>query len=269
MAAIIYDGHTHSHHSFDGSETIQTMCEAAIKAGLRGIAVTDHCDLGAYVVSDWRERLSAAAAEIKQVRALFKGRLKLFHGVELGQATHDMTMAQQVLALFDYDVVLGSLHNLYQTEDFYFLQKKTNDQKVLLGRYFAEMLQLAKTDTFDVLAHITYAYRYMGYGKEVPPVQNFEPQLRELFTTLAKNGKALELNTSGLYRNPKARAMPDLWELKLFKECGGEMVVLGSDAHIATNIGRGIVEGQALLRAAGFSYQTVYQARKPMLYKLD
>lgn len=269
MAAIIFDGHTHSHYSVDGSETIQTMCNAALKAGVRGISVTDHCDLGVHALPDWRERLLGVAAEIEHAQELFHGQLHLFHGVELGQANHDMATAQQVLSLSKYDVVLGSLHNLYQTEDFYYLQQKICDKKSLLNRYFEELVQLSKLDTFDVLAHITYAYRYMGYGKEIPPVQSFEPLLRELFTSLAKNGKALELNTSGLYRSPKARAMPDLWELKLFKECGGEMVAIGSDAHIATNIGRGILEGQELLREAGFSYQTVYQARKPVLYKLD
>lgn len=267
--AIIFDGHTHSRHSFDGSETIEAMCRAAVAAGVRGLTVTDHCDLGAYALPDWRERLLGAAAEVETVRERFQGRLTLSYGVELGQAIHDMPAARQALALADYDVVLGSLHNLYQTEDFYFLQAETPDKKALLERYFEELLQLASTDTFDVLAHITYAYRYMGYGSDVPPVRSFEPLLREIFTVLAQNGKALELNTSGLYRSPKACAMPDLWELKLFKACGGELVALGSDAHIAANIGRGIKEGQALLREAGFAYQAVYQSRKPERYKLD
>lgn len=269
MAAMIFDGHTHSQHSFDGSETIKDMCKAAVEAGVRGLTVTDHCDLGTYALPDWRERLLGAASEIDTVRGCLQGQMTLSFGVELGQAAHDMPMAQQVLALADYDVALGSLHNISQTEDFFFLQEKPYDKQAMLTQYFTELLELAKTDTFDVLAHITYAYRYMGYGKEVPPVQCFEPLLREIFTALAQNGKALELNTSGLYRNPKARAMPDLWELKLFKECGGELVALGSDAHVASNIGRGIEEGQALLREAGFSYQAVYQARKPVLYKLD
>ncbi len=267
--AKIFDGHTHSHHSFDGRETVGAMCEAAIAAGITGLTVTDHCDLGVYALPDWRARLLGSAAEVHAARAQFEGRLTLCFGVELGQAIHDIETARQVLALCDYDAVLGSLHNLHLTEDFYFLQSKTDDKKALLARYFEELLALAKTDTFDVLAHITYAYRYMGYGGDTPPVQSFEPQLREIFTTLAQSGKALELNTSGLYRSPKARAIPDLWELKLFRACGGELVALGSDAHTADNIGRGLKEGQALLREAGFLYHAAYQARKPVLYKLD
>lgn len=265
----IFDGHTHSHHSFDGRETVEAMCRAAVSTGICGLTVTDHCDLGVQALPDWRERVLGSVREVQAVRGRFEGQLTLCCGVELGQAIHDMPMARQVLAMADYDVVLGSLHNLYETGDFYFLQDSTCDKKALLRQYFEELLALAKTDTFDVLAHLTYAYRYMGYGCDVLPVQSFEPLLREIFTVLAQNGKALELNTSGLYRSPKARAMPDLWELKLFKACGGEFVALGSDAHIATNIGQGLAEGQALLREAGFMYQAVYRARKPVLYKLD
>ena len=44
-----YDLHTHSRYSFDGDKTpageIDAMAKAAISAGLRGIAVTDHCDI--------------------------------------------------------------------------------------------------------------------------------------------------------------------------------------------------------------------------------
>ena len=245
------------------------MCRAAVSAGVRGLTVTDHCDLGVQALPDWRERLLGSLREVQAARGRFEGQLTLCCGVELGQALHDMPTARQVLTMADYDVVLGSLHNLYETEDFYFLQDRTRDKKALLRRYFEELLALAKTDTFDVLAHLTYVYRYMGYGDDVLPVQSFEPLLREIFAALAQNGKALELNTSGLYRSPKGRAMPDLWELKLFRACGGELVALGSDAHTAANIGRGLAEGQALLREAGFMYQAVYRVRKPALYKLD
>ena len=44
-----YDLHTHSRYSFDGDKSpagdIDEMARAAISAGLRGIAITDHCDI--------------------------------------------------------------------------------------------------------------------------------------------------------------------------------------------------------------------------------
>lgn len=262
------DSHTHSCHSFDGSAAVEDMLNAAQNAGVEAFAITDHCDLGIYLVEDWAERLAAARRDIDEVMRRSGGKTKIYYGVELGQQMHDRELAQKVLAAHQYDVVLGSVHNLRDTEDFYFLTDRSVDKRLLIERYFAEQLEMAKLGEFDVLAHLTYAYRYLGYGDDVPSPREFEPLLRELFTALAQRGKALEVNTSGLYSTNPHPAMPDLWELKLFKECGGEMVTLGSDAHLAENIGKKISDGQQLLKAAGFDYQAFFVGRKPTMHKL-
>lgn len=40
-----YDLHTHSEHSFDGHHSCTLMCENAVEKGLKGIAITDHCEI--------------------------------------------------------------------------------------------------------------------------------------------------------------------------------------------------------------------------------
>ena len=132
---------------------------------------------------------------------------------------------------------------------------------MLLDRYFDELLEMTRWGGFDILAHLTYPYRYLGYT-DTPPITCFEEKLREIFTSLARGGKALELNTSGLVRSPGGRTMPELWELCLFRECGGEFVTLGSDAHRSAHVGGGIREGLELLRAAGFRYQASFSRRR-------
>jgi histidinol-phosphatase (PHP family) len=62
--------------------------------------------------------------------------------------------------------------------------------------------------------------------------------------------------------------MPSFDLLKLYKECGGEVITIGSDAHTSADIGAGIAEGQELLRAAGFMYFTVFRERKPSFIRL-
>lgn len=264
----LFDSHTHSLHSFDGSERVEDMCKSAIEKNVSALAITDHCDLGIYLVEDWRERLSAAYNDVVWARERFGNKLYIGFGVELGQPMHDEELAQKVVAAFDYDVILGSVHNMRDTEDFYFLTSPDIDKRELLDRYFAEEAELSRRLDFDVLAHLTYAYRYLGHGENIPEPREYEELLRELFKTLAQNHKALEVNTSGLSKAPKGEIMPKLWELKLFKECGGELVTLGSDAHKATNIAGGIKEGQELLREAGFSYQAFYRSRKPQMFRL-
>ena len=46
--------------------------------------------------------------------------------------------------------------------------------------------------------------------------------------------------------------MPTLELLKLYRDCGGRLMTIGSDAHAPVNLGKGIRQGYALLRAAGF-----------------
>ncbi|MBP0981075.1 MAG: histidinol-phosphatase HisJ family protein [Oscillospiraceae bacterium] len=264
----IFDGHTHSLHSFDGSETVLNMLTAAEKAGVEQLSITDHCDLGIYYREDWRQQFEGLKADIAAAKENYSGPVKLCFGIELGQELHDPETAKKALSLFDFDIVIGSVHNVKDTEDFYFLTQSDIDKRDLVSRYFAEQLELAKQGDFDVLGHLTYAYRYLGYGDDMPKPQEFEPLLRELFAALIQRGKALEVNTSGMYRIPAQPAMPDLWELKLYRECGGEMIALGSDAHKAENIGKSMKEAQELLRAAGFKYQTTFVERKPQLIKL-
>ena len=268
MAELIFDNHTHSKHSFDGCEEVFDICRSAIEKGVKGIAITDLCELGVYYLDDWHQQLSELKDEIAAAREQFGDRLDISFGVELGEPTHDPELAAKVLNSFDYDFVLCSIHNVRDTKDFYFLSDTQFDRKKMIDLYFAEQLEMAKQNLFDSFAHLTYAYRYLGHSAGTPEPRDYEELLRELFKTLAQNGKALELNTSGRYRTPQLEMMPTLWEFKLFKECGGEFVTLGSDAHKAEFISGGFDEGKELLKAAGFQYQCFFKNRERKCYKL-
>lgn len=266
---MLFDNHTHSRHSFDSSEELVNLCEAAVAQGLTGLAVTNHCDLGDFSLTEnWPERLRACEVELQSLRERYRGRLLLRMGVELGQAIHDLPQAEQVLTLCPYDTVLASLHNIRNTEDFFYLQAEPRDRRAIISRYLDELLELTRWGRFCSLAHLTYPYRYLGYD-DTPPIQDFEEQLRLLFTALAQSGKALEINTSGLYRRPPQHLMPQLWEVRLFRECGGELVSLGSDAHTAAHVGQGLQAGLAVLREAGFRYQAFFEQQIPALYPID
>ena len=76
------------------------------------------------------------------------------------------------------------------------------------------------------------------------------------------------MNTSG-YRQKIGRPLPDLPLVKRYRELGGELVTLGSDAHTTADLGRGIAEGMEMLREAGFRYFTVYERHKPLLLPLQ
>jgi histidinol-phosphatase (PHP family) len=56
--------------------------------------------------------------------------------------------------------------------------------------------------------------------------------------------------------------------LALYRELGGEILTVGSDAHVPENVGQGVPEAYDLIRAAGFRYIAVYEGRKPRFVKM-
>jgi len=81
-----------------------------------------------------------------------------------------------------------------------------------------------------------------------------EPLRRRLHETLfevIKSGAALEINTHGLVRAPR-NFYPAVELLRPYRELGGKRVTVGSDAHVALEVGLGIGAAYAMVEALGF-----------------
>ncbi len=269
------DYHTHSKYSFDGYEELDTMCQQAIRAGLSEIAVTDHMDIytslryGVMVNYDatcgrpYVMEVRKLYEELAQVRDRYAGRLKVKLGTELGQPQVNPGTAREFLSDFPLDFVIGSVHNLENDLDVYYYDFEKVDGEALFDHYLDWLQEMADSCDFDVMGHITYPLRYLfertGKRIELAP---YEGKLCHLFRTLVQSGRGIELNVSGLGKEMK-ETMPPFSLLKLYRECGGEIVTIGSDAHRAEQIGMFQTEGQQMLREAGFRYLTLYSSRKP------
>ena len=101
-----------------------------------------------------------------------------------------------------------------------------------------------------------------------PDMRVFFEEFRQLFKVVIERGKGIELNLSGLARKSGA-PMPEEELLKLYRQCGGEIITIGSDAHVADQVGTISRAGQEMLKAAGFSYVTWFENRIPHFEKLD
>ena len=79
----------------------------------------------------------------------------------------------------------------------------------------------------------------------------------------AQNGRGMEINTYD------GRTVSD-WRpvLELFREVGGELVTVGSDAHTPQGVGKGVQAAYQLLSDVGFRYVTLYEKRQPQPIKL-
>lgn len=267
---FICDNHIHSNHSFDGQNSVEELCLAAIKKGVHTITVTDHCEVDGIADPDnseygnFCERIPASLADIKRCAEKYRGRLKVYSGVEIGQAIYAPQDIVRAVRSEDVDFVLASIHNLKNTPDFYYLQYNEENIPIYLEKYFCTVLELAKWNRFDSLAHLTYPLRYIyertDFKFDPAPYQKV---IDEIFITLIKNERALEINTSGL-RKPISETLPAQREIHRYRQLGGVYITIGSDAHNTADLGEGIETAALLAKDCGFKNYYYYENHRPI-----
>lgn len=269
------DCHSHSFFSPDAHESPEAMCGRAAELNLYAYTLTDHCECHEYEGSAagfcYAGQSRLAFAEMTALQENLRGRLHFYKGIELGQPMQNLAAAQEVLQR-DYDFVLASVHNIRGHEDFYFLTYEDGSEEEIdgiLNAYFGEMAEMARWGKFDSLAHMTYPLRYICGEHGIPVnISRHQEKITEIFDLLIRNEKALEINTSGL-RQKIGVTLPDLPLLRQYYEQGGRLVTIGSDAHRPEDLGKGIAEGFAVLRQAGFTEFAVYENHKPIMLPLS
>ena len=267
----LIDLHTHTDNSFDGHHSTMFLAETAYMKGLRAVAFTDHLEMDAFFKGNFNRTAIQSFFEVAKARSAFNGKLIVCVGAELGQAVYDKPLSEKLLSTMKYDFVIGSIHNLPEMQDFYYMDfsDESIDYMKLLDEYFGWELKLAQWAQFDTLAHLTYPLRYIvgNYGKSVD-MSRFAEIIDEILLELIKNKKSLEINTAGL-RKPIGATSPDESIVKRYKELGVKLITVGSDAHNAEHLGSGIDKGYELALRCGFDKVAVYQDRTPTLIPIE
>ena len=265
------DYHLHS-LSPDARVPLEEVCKAALERGLREIAVTDHMEMYTPDYDGKETGLFSNAfveryfAEIERCREEFQGRLTIRAAVELGQPAVNPERAAWLLRNHAYDFVLGSIHKLHNVDMAFKIYRQETIRGLCLQNL--ELLyELADTGDFDVMGHIDVIKRYAARQGIAVDLMNYREQLEPILRRLVERGKGLEINTSGL-RQPMNLALPDLPILKLFREMGGEVLTIGSDAHRACDIAANFKDARALALEAGFTSLATFEGRVCSFYKL-
>lgn len=268
----ILDMHTHTDNSFDGNHSTMFMCECAERLGLRGVAFTDHIETDIFYRDDFDRRAKNSYFDIVKARDAFRGKLLVFVGVELGEATYDIPTAEKLMNTFRYDFVIGSIHNLPDEEDFFFLDVgNTDDDEIreILTAYFDEERKLAEWGKVDALGHLTYPLRYIcgEHGRQVD-LRDYSGQIEAVLKGLIHTDTALEINTSGLYQKLQS-TMPPEEIIAQYRRMGGELITIGSDSHYGEKLGFGVQQGMELALRCGFREMTIFQNREPVQIPIE
>ncbi|NLZ37528.1 MAG: histidinol-phosphatase HisJ family protein [Clostridiales bacterium] len=271
------DSHSHTNFSFDAQDAVDDMCASAVKCGLSALAITDHCDYdnvieGLYTPYDAENIYKAVTA----AREKYDGKLIVLHGIELGEGHLYSNQARGLIEKYNYDIVLGALHNLKRAPDFSFMDFSILNVDICM-KFFArsldEIYEMLDFDYISSLAHINYPMRYIRRAGHDFSYEPFYPRLEKIFKKLIERDIALEVNTSGWHKapispDPDKRTMPDMCLVEFYYNLGGRLITVGSDAHSVSQVGVGIKETLSKLHQIGFREITVFIGGKPVMVPL-
>lgn len=261
----MYDYHMHSHVSFDGHDSPEDMVRAAVDAGLQEICFTDHVDdFPEGIRPEYRFTPEAYAAAYDH---LSHPQLKIRRGMEFGMFADNTQSLKDCLKQREYDFILGSVHFAAGLDVYYapYWEQFTLEQGE--RRYLEDVLACVKAhDDFDVLGHLTYIGKARAHPThEAVPLHRHRELVEEIMKELIRKGKGMEINSSGVDRC--GDFLPDRAYLQLFKDLGGQIVTMGSDAHNAARVGQYADQALEILKDV-FGYVCTFEGRKPIFHKL-
>ena len=255
---ITADLHTHSSFSTDSDELLEEMVKSAKEKGLQTLCITEHMDMD-YPGGEFILDTESCRKEFLRVRE--QTDIELLFGVELGLMDYLAPKLRAYAEAWDFDFVIGSSHLVDGQDPYYpeYFQKLGSKNGIL--RYFESILANVKAmSCFDVYGHLDYVVRYS-------PERSYEPIdhreiIDEILKLLIENGKGIEINTAGI-KSGLGYVHPHKFILNRYKELGGEIITIGSDAHDRSRVAADFDIAEEALKNAGFKYYAIFRDRIP------
>lgn len=273
---IIGDFHTHTMFSTDSEAKPSDMIERAIALGLTKYCITDHMDyryphnaIGSFTfdIKDyWKTLCELKEQYAKQIDLLIGVELGLRNEPEVKEEVRDYY--QKLTRDYPFDFIVGSTHVLWNYDPYYveFWDQRTTADG--LTEYFRSITHnAAYYDMFQICGHLDYLIRYVTDEIKDYQVLDYQSTIDEMLKSIITHGKGIECNTSG-FKYKLGFPHPKTEILRRYKELGGELITIGSDAHRPEHIAYDFATAQTLLQELGFRYYAIYQGQKPTMVKL-
>ena len=234
------DYHLHTTYSPDGNAQMREQIRAAVDAGLEEICITDHLDLKHHeAIFDVPVPYDRWFAELEALCAEFPT-LSIKAGIEAGEQACVTKETLAVVQAHPFDYVLLSQHMIDGVDPYRYEEFLAGRTPAEAYRRYAECVWASRGrfSDFDCLAH------------------------------LGRDGKALEINTSGL-KNGGTSTIPGPDIVRRFVELGGEFVMFGSDAHYTEYVGYEFDRARQMALDCGARYTLTFNQRHGTPVKID
>lgn len=284
------DYHLHCEYSDDSNEPMENQIQKAITLGLDEMCFTDHVDYG--IKRDWDDpegiiirhavehgkevdlvlanvNYPKYFAALNMYQQKYASSISIKKGLEFGIQSITVDAYEKLYASYqdDLDFVLFSMHQVnnleFWTQDF----QKGKTQKEYNDEYYKEIYQTMQMfHHYSCLAHLDLLARYDENG--IYPFENEKDIIAEILKYAIRDGKGIEINTSswkyGLKDTQPSRAI-----LKLYKDLGGKIITVGSDAHETKYLASHIKDAYAILKnEIGINEICTFDHMQPIFHKI-
>lgn len=264
------DFHVHSNFSSDADTRMEDMVEKAISLGIEKLCFTDHIDYDYPTFEGGHTfvfELDKYFKKLNSIKEEYSSKIKIYKGVECGIQTHIIKELKN-LENYNFDFIIGSSHVIDGLDPYYPNYWLDRDEEEGVIKYFQSIIDNCKYfDGFHVYGHLDYIFRYTPVVHKKYPYEKYSDIIDEVLKTIIDEGKGIELNTSG-YKYIFNHPHPRIEILKRYKEMGGEIITIGSDAHEAKYLAYGFDKAASLLKEIGYKYYTIFEKGKPIFEKL-
>lgn len=266
--AITADYHLHTSHSSDSDEPMENMILKAIDLGLNQICFTEHMDMdfpalpgdpeGQFLVNT-----DSYLFDVIRYREKYEDKINILFGIELGLQPHIAKENARYIKEHDFDFVIGSSHICNKKDPYWSTFYEGRSEEEAYREYFTSILDNIKSfSNYDVYGHLDYVVRYGPNQDKDYSYEKYKDILDKILETLIDKEKGIEINTGGLAKGLR-EANPCMGILKRYRELGGEIITVGSDAHDVSRIADRFDQAAAMLLECGFKYYTVFEKRMP------
>ena len=234
----VIDYHMHTHFSGDSEANPREHVLQAIKMNLDEICFTDHRDFN-YPIDSFELDVENYYQTIQALKEEFK----------------------KLIQSYPFDFVIGSIHVIHHTEFYYgeFFKGKTKEEAH--REFFEETLKCVKAfDCFNVLGHLDYIVRYGPYQDKTVDHAKYQDIIDEIFKTLIKKGKGIEVNTSG-YKDLKICGFPNYEQVQRYYDLGGRIITIGTDSHTSDRVGENCLTVAKKYQEIGFEDVSTFTGR--------
>ena len=245
---ILYDMHIHTPLCGHAKGTLDEYSEVAVQRGLKGMVITCHNPTNDGWTTDVRMSLDDFTTYVDLVDAATKkwgDRLDIRLGLESDYYPGCEEWLQTLHGMAEFHHILASVHP--QLRDYSSLYL-TDSYDEAVSTYFTHLAEAAETGLYDTISHPDLI---KILGPKRWDAKRFIDVICSSLDRIAAADVAMELNTSGLNRNP-SEMHPGSVILKEMHE-RSIPVVLGSDAHHPNRVADMFEDALRILQDAGYS----------------